>query len=90
MKKFTMAAALVFSLGSAGVLAENSTLETMTNESAVIQLSDQDLASVQGGFSWGKRCSHCYNNAYVSQLNLSIASFGVLQSNGSWVQQSNN
>ena len=90
MKKFTMAAALVFSLGSAGVMAENSTLETMTNESAVIQLSDQDLASVQGGWGFSKRCYFCSNTAVVTQANLSLASFGVLQSNGSWVQQSNN
>ena len=90
MKKLAMAAALAFSLGSAGVMAENSTLVTLKNESAMIQLTDQDLASVQGGWGFGKRCFACSNTAYVNQLNLSLASIGVLQSNGSFVGQSNN
>ena len=85
-----MAAAIVFSLGSASVMAENSTLVNLTNESAVIQLSDQDLASVQGGSRWAKRCYHCYNDAYVTQLNLSLGSYDVWQFNGSKVSQSNN
>ncbi len=90
MKIMTMTAAIVLSLGSAGAIADNSTLVSLESDSSVIQLTDMDLATVQGGWGWGDVCFACSNIAVVTQLNLSLGSLGVLQSNASEIVQSNN
>ena len=90
MKKFTMTAAIILSLGSAGAIADNSTLVTLDSDSSVIQLTDMDLATIQGGWGWGAVCLACSNTAVVTQLNLSLGSLGAFQNNSSYIVQSNN
>jgi len=93
MKKLIVAAALALPLAAFNVVADDSTHVLLEESQTVIKLTDQDLDSVKGtyrGWGGGRNCFVCSNTALVTQLNISLGSLGVIQSNDSYIQQGNN
>lgn len=90
MKKRSMLAAVLALPFAAGVaLADETSFHALSGVSAT-PMSNEQLATVEGGFF--DTCIVCsqQNLAQVIQTNVSTASLGVLQQNASAVQQSNN
>ena len=90
MKKHLIAAAIALPMTSPALFADDTNMINIAESFTAVKMSNDDLSAVKGqAFDI---CVSCFavNNAFVTQANASLFSVGVLQSNSSHIDQSNN